>query len=446
MSERLAKRGGSCDHPAMPAAKSNLKNTIELILSQPTSPFRESWVKQACRFFCAERLIPAFEDDFGNLWIGVSSRAQAARAELVFVAHMDHPGFVVERFERRAGRVYARATWLGGGPKNIVGFPVQVFSDVSAVMVFDGIVRSQSGGPRGPEKAVIEILARKVSSFGQARGLGRDLMERACTPSGFKSLGPWGACLWYARAGISQGVALQNGKWVTKAADDLIGVCAILEGYACARKTGRHARHANGAREKNIAVLLTRAEESGFHGAISVLEKRILNPRKTLVVSVETSSRLAGAMPGLGPVVRLGDRGSVFDPALARWIESRAAALAKRDSKVRVQTKLMDGGTCEATALNCYGFRVAGISTPLENYHNQFLPARALTGKVKTSAPRGPHPERVDASDVEKLALFIECLIGDFEHGLIRNLSREAFAPLKLAILRHYRAETAKYA
>lgn len=439
----------------MPKRKSNLGNTIELILSQPTSPFRESWAKQACRYFSAKRGLPVFEDDFGNLWIGVKNRAQAARAALVFVAHMDHPGMVVERFERRAGRVYAHATWLGGGPKKIVGFPVQVFSDVSAVMVFDGIVRSQTNGARGPEKAVIEVLARKVSSFGQARGLGRKLMERACTPAGFKSLGPWGACLWYERAGIPQGVALKNGKWITKAADDLIGVCAILEGYVRAGKTRRHARQTNGGREstsrvgvhgKNIAILLTRAEESGFHGAVDVLEKRILNPQKTLVVSVETSSRLAGAMPGLGPVVRLGDRSSVFDPAFARWIESCAAALAKRDSRFRFQKKLMDGGTCEATAFNCYGFRVAGISTPLENYHNRFLPAKALTSKVKTSAPHGPYPEMVDAADVEKLASFIEYLIAGFERGLIRNLSREAFAPLKRAILKNYRAETAKYA
>ena len=56
----------------------------------------------------------------------------------------------------------------------------------------------------------------------------------------------------------------------------------------------------------------------------------------------------------------------------------------------------MDGGSCEATALNLFGLRCAGVAVPLGNYHNQ--------------GDRGPAPEKIDLRDVENARrLLVAC-------------------------------------
>jgi endoglucanase len=354
-----------------------LRTLLEGVLTQPTAPFRESWTKRACLTFCGELDLPVYEDKIGNLWVGARNAREARAASLVFVAHLDHPGIVVQEFSQKGSRIFARGLWLGGGPMDIRNFPVKVFSDVNALMVFDGTVLRHTKGPRGAKDVWMEL---KPSPLARA----------AATPRGLRALGPWGACLWYTRAGVPAGVTFRGDSLVTKAADDLAGACALLEGL---KRAGRKRRGA--------IALLTRAEESGFHGTLEVLERRMLDPKRTLMISVETSAELPGAIAGNGPVVRLGDRASVFDPALVHWVQERAGELAARDKSFRFQRRVMDGGTCEATPFNAFGFHVAGLSTPLKNYHNIAHGSRDST----------PKPEAVSLSDVERLAQLAAHLI-----------------------------------
>jgi len=383
----------------------NLSTLVEAILTQPTAPFRESWVQRSILAYCHQKRLPVCADGMGNLWVNARTLPEARRASLAFVAHMDHPGMAIRSFSKRGRRIFAEAQWLGAGPMDIRNFEVQVFSDVNALMVFDGVVRSHTRGPRGPDTVRLEITASRIGS--------RELAAAACTPRGLKTLGPWGACLWYRKDGIPAGVRLNNGKWSTKAADDVVGVCAILDSLSQTRKSG-------------CVGLLTRAEESGFHGALYVLRKKLLDPRKTLVVSVETSAQLPGAVLGGGPVVRQGDRTTVFDPAFVYWMQERAAELARKDKTFKFQRRVMDGGTCEATAFNCYGFRAAGLSTPLENYHNQDY------GRG-TSRPK---PEAVAKADVERLSKLIRHLIRSHRRALISGLTKGAFGGLTHRLLK----------
>ncbi|HUF32317.1 MAG TPA: hypothetical protein VMN58_03795, partial [Acidimicrobiales bacterium] len=46
------------------------------------------------------------------------------------------------------------------------------------------------------------------------------------------------------------------------------------------------------------------------------------------------------------------------------------AAAAELESGLRHQRKLMDGGSCEATAFAAAGYRASGLALPLGNYHN----------------------------------------------------------------------------
>ncbi len=383
----------------------DLKNLLTAVLSRPTAPFRESWVAAAVELECHKRKIPVTQDRYGNLWLGARSMAEARASRLAFVAHMDHPGFLVDRFEVKRGRargtIRVHAHWQGGGPKNkklMLGHAVKVFSHFHGLLIFDGRITQCDEGPRSLNKAVIEL---DVPHF----------LDDLFTPQGVKKLGPWGACLWYDFGGL----CFEGDKVRTKAADDLVGVCALI---AALEKS-----HC----PKGVTALITRAEESGFHGTMAVLENRWLKPERTVIVSLETSAQLPSAMSRGGPVVRLGDRSTIFNPAAVRWVQDAASRLADgappgglpetstlslgamKKSKDRgaahkhhvpfaYQRRVMDGGTCEASAFNAYGFTVAGVSVPLIGYHNV-----------------GPHsapvPEEVSLTDVARTVDLLTALM-----------------------------------
>ena len=92
--------------------------------------------------------------------------------------------------------------------------------------------------------------------------------------------------------------------------------------------------------------------------------------------------------------MRLGDRRTVFDPSMLEVLTQAA----RRSLPGRHQRRVMDGGSCEATAMTAWGVPAAGISVPLGNYHNQ-----GLEGGDDCKAPGGPAPEFVSRTDVEAL-------------------------------------------
>jgi endoglucanase len=116
--------------------------------------------------------------------------------------------------------------------------------------------------------------------------------------------------------------------------------------------------------ETTFHAVFTRAEELGFLGAWQVGQKWPF-PEDAVFVSVETSRPVNGSVMGGGPIVRVGDRLSVFDgPAVAALTQTAA------EQGIRVQRCLLDAGACEASAMQACGRRGVGISVPLGNYHN----------------------------------------------------------------------------
>jgi putative aminopeptidase FrvX len=149
---------------------------------------------------------------------------------------------------------------------------------------------------------------------------------------------------------------LREGLLHSRACDDLIGCVAIIE-------TFRQLEAANA--ECAVYGIFTRAEEVGFVGAIQLARSGELGKDVT-IISLETSSAKGGpATMGGGPIIRVGDRTSIFDcSATAQLVQ-----LAKK-AGISVQRLLMQGGTCEATAYQLYGYRTAGLCVALGNYHN----------------------------------------------------------------------------
>ena len=142
----------------------------------------------------------------------------------------------------------------------------------------------------------------------------------------------------------------------SRACDDLIGCACIVAMLLELDRT-----KASGA----AFGLFTRAEEVGFVGAMQLAKSERLSKDVT-IVSLETSSVKGGPVEfGKGPIIRVGDRTSIFDSAATLQLQEAAKA-----SNITVQRALMQGGTCEATAYDLYGYRTAALCVALGNYHN----------------------------------------------------------------------------
>ncbi len=185
---------------------------------------------------------------------------------------------------------------------------------------------------------------------------------------------------------------LRAGRIRSRACDDLIGCAAIVAALRELECTGAQCA---------AWGLFTRAEEVGFVGAIE-LAKSGRMPKSVTVVSLETSSVMGGSVKiGGGPIIRVGDRTSVFDSAATAQLQAAA-----KTAGITHQRALMQGGTCEATAYALYGYRTAAMCVALGNYHNcgpgdriapEFVSLEDSLGMARlcvaaaTVAPADPH-------------------------------------------------------
>lgn len=345
-------------------------NLLQSILEQPSAPYREVHVRSFLRYVLESEGVPHFQDPVGNLVVGAADLAgyrrkveKATQEPLrIFVAHMDHPGFHGVNWVKRDRRL--KVKWFGGSPsKHLVGSRVWLADEEG----FRG---------RGTFRK-IKLNARK-----NAIVEGEVVLEgKGIVPPSAKSI--FGGFDFRA-------FAWRDGQRIyTKAADDLVGTFVILSLALSTLKK---------AEAENFLGILTRAEEVGFIGAIGHLEQGWLRGgrRPKLAVSLETSRALPGITIGGGPVVRLGDRASIFDPARTEML----TWLAKKTLKGRYQRRIMDGGTCEGTVTAAYGIPTIALSIPLGNYHNQ-----SFEGGPDASGPLGPAPEFVDRRDIEGMYL-----------------------------------------
>jgi endoglucanase len=344
------------------------------ILSQPTAPFRERHALAACEEILKAEKVPHFRDPANNLVVGVKSKAEylkllktkSPEPVRFFIAHTDHPGF--------HGLEWIEADllsfkWHGGSPTaHLEGAKVWL-ADA------EGFV-----GEGRVEKAELAAHGRAIE-----KGLIRVKDQRRPTKA----------------ADLFGGFGFRDTHWrdgdllYTKAADDLIGAYAIVETAIALKKSKSKAP---------FLGLLSRAEEVGFIGTIAHLELGWWKnaKRKLLAVSLETSRTMPGADIGKGPVVRLGDRKSVFDSGATQLFSELAAKILAG----KHQRRLMDGGTCEGTAATAYGIPTIAISVPLGNYHNQ-----SFEGGPDAAPTNGPAPEFVSVSDIEGMCALTQAVM-----------------------------------
>ena len=314
----------------------------------PTAPYHEHLVIAALRNWhqSPQRRghIRWHCDPAGNIHLDYQYGRGNSRL-LVLEAHLDHPAFVVTS-ARRDGTV--RAIFRGGvKPECFAGASVLLWN---------------SPALRAPPAELIGVPARVLAV--QAAGKSQPLRvalhaqsARICAGS----IGTWNL----------PDAAVHNNRFTARACDDLAGVAACL--CVLDRLVQRRAA-------ARVRVLLTRAEEVGFAGAIAAAQRRWI-PKTAAVIGLETSRATAQAMIGGGPVIRVGDRTSVFDADLIGFVCNTAANLAANTPDFVFQRALMDGGTCDTTAFCAFGYRAAAVCLALGNYHNMTDPSPSQGAK-----------------------------------------------------------------
>jgi putative aminopeptidase FrvX len=288
----------------------------------PTAPCHENHVR-AC---LVERLrnlphVMTRVDEFGNLHASYEYRA-AGREPFRVVAHMDHPGFVIDR-----KGVTAEARFAGGVEE-------KYFAEKRIVFYHD-----KSREPLGWARIEKTSFSEKAKNVKLDRAIPReatfatwDLPAARCTKKLF----------------------------ISPACDDLAQVSTIL---ALLRRLALSGSRAS------VQALFTRAEEIGFAGALMAVKAK---KKMTLIstLSLETSQARGFASVGSGPIVRVGDRLSIFDSRITHWLETAFRDLEKIKPDALHQRLLMGGGTCEGSVFLREGFPTGALCVALNHYHN----------------------------------------------------------------------------
>lgn len=359
----------------------------------PTAAGREQRVVEWIRRWCAERPHLALTvDGAGNLQIAAKEAGGGgASAPLYFTAHLDHPAFV---FVGGAGDHAAVLEFRGG--------VMDDYFHEARVVIHD-----KSGGRHAATLA------------GESPRRVRDSMKcwlAELDDGKIDDLAVGDVATWLLPA-----AEIRDGVIYTHACDDLAAAAAALAAFDTLMEgSGREAeqRAGPGGRADHVRLLFTRAEEIGFVGAIAACKEGTM-PRGSRVLALENSRSFEDSPIGGGPIVRVGDRLSVFSPELTGAVARRAEEIAGAPQptasqklaeapKWKWQRKLMAGGACEATVFCAYGYEATCVCLPLGNYHNMADLAAVQAG-TNTRAP-AVGPEYVSVADYHGLVdLLVAC-------------------------------------
>ncbi len=379
---RAVQAGSKIQGAALSAADRRAREAFLLeVTSLPTAAGREERVIAHIEAWVAERRdrLVLSRDRVGNLTIArhdfLESCAKGVKP-LLITAHLDHPAFVVTGLrvvgKGKAAGVELDLEFRGGvNDPYFVGAALEVFDRAGCNSCEARIISldAKTDPATKPFKTVVARLARPA--------------DAAIVVTG--SIARWQ----FPKAEVKDGLAH------THACDDLAALAAALVAFDSISRDASCA---------HVALLFTRSEEIGFIGAIGAAREGTV-PKGARLLCLENSRSFPSDSPiGAGPIVRVGDRLSVFTPELTNRVGDLAAAHAKEHSAFRYQRKLMPGGACEATAFASFGLASTCVCLPLGNYHNMQDIDGVAAGKSKARVGR----EFISTNDFHWLVELLE--------------------------------------
>ena len=361
---------------------------LHALCDLPTAAFREDRVYAFVEAWAAKRpQIELHSDKFGNRLLTLPG-TDATLPRLVLVAHTDHPAFVAGHTDGRT----LTAEFRGGvTAANCLNTKVRFFLSAGGEM---------------------SLKVKTVEADDKGRLKSATFKAKAPVPPGTVGM-------------FDQGHPREEGDlFYARACDDLAGCASALTALDLLRKTPPVA---------TVCVLLTRAEEIGFVGAIAAVKDKKLLKKTDRVISIETSAEQPVAQQGKGVVLRIGDLTSVFHSGFSYFLAQRCKALAESNKGFQFQRALMPGGTCEGTVFDAFGHVAAAVCVPLGNYHNMVGGFRAGSKK-----PGKVGPEFIDKRDWSHMVeLFVDAArhLGDFtgKHDVLMGKLTDRFNANKVA-------------
>jgi putative aminopeptidase FrvX len=350
----------------------------------PTAAGREGRVVEWLSRWVGERADLMLERDAaGNLVVlarrrwgkgGGAGFAPGAEGPVFITAHLDHPAFVVER-----------VVSPGTLELSFRGGVMEVFFEGAPI-----VVHTRGGG------AIGAMLIGPAPASSPAGKHYLCELAGAATQVRVGDVATWSL----PPAEIDSAGVLH-----TSACDDLAGAAAALGAMEALREVCA----AKGPEAVlDVRLLFTRAEEIGFVGAIAACKLGTM-AKGSRVIALENSRAFADSPVGAGPIVRVGDRLSIFTPWLtnacakkaeqitgapAQLLASQTAAAAGVGGVGKWQRKLMPGGACEASVYCAYGYDATCLCLPLGNYHNMAHLAELQAGTYDRAALGPPRAAR----------------------------------------------------
>jgi endoglucanase len=305
----------------------------------------EDWVKQ-------RRNLRLRRDRAGNLII---TRTGRRKGKPIFITgHLDHPGFVVRRvLDDRTLELEFR------------GGVFDPYFENAKIELYDA--------DDGVHRAMLTDLDSKARPFKRATAR---LTKRTDV------LAPGDIGRWAFGGRLPR---VSDGIFHTYACDDLAAVAAAVAALDLLRRKQS---------TTNVGLFLTRAEEVGFIGTLAACTAQSL-PKSARLICLENSRSFPESPIGGGPILRVGDRLSVFSPALTDRISALLMDHEKKHPDFKWQRKLMPGGACEATAFSTYGYESTCICFALGNYHNM----SDIDGVTAGKRPAKVAPEHISIDD-----------------------------------------------
>lgn len=317
------------------------------------------------------------EDTAGNLFIrwAASDRSptEPPQSLLVLAAHLDHPAFVVRRVVAPS---ILELEFRGG--------VLAPYFENARVAIH---LRDQGH--------LVGVITQRVGKSEQG-GFETFLCE--LNTNAGQDARPGDIATWDLPP-----AEIIDGQLHAPACDDLSAVAAclcVLDVLGSMGVKGESAR-------RSTAVLLTRAEEIGFIGAIAACKEGSI-PANSRILMIENSRSFDDSPIGGGPIVRVGDRLSVFSSTLTAAVCKRAEDLVaskgwsdgsgKSAERWKWQRKLMPGGACEASVYQSFGFDATCLCLALGNYHN-------MANLADVQAGKDPSLARIE-SEINSLADF----------------------------------------
>ena len=318
---------------------------LERLCLQPTVSYHEWRVAREISAILSDYEIDVRRDRWGNVIAEING--DDSKQPLVFVAHMDHPGFeAIEAVEvnedeelivaEPRGGLGSRAYDLGTGVRIVARDGTTIYGTIES----HGLLRQVGNGRFArTDRVTIQpetgVTVRRASNLTYPAAVVLDLDSFSV-----------------------------NGEFIrARQLDDLAGCAAILASLITIKK--------DGSNNRPIVGLFTRAEEVGLVGAALAAADEFVD-KDAIIVSVETSLKSDNAKQGNGVVIRVGDRMTTFDHNAEAVLHAAANRISERGSAdgFKVQRALMGAGGCEASAFKAHGYSVTGTSFPLGAWHN----------------------------------------------------------------------------